>query len=79
VGGRSPLSSCGRRSALLPPVAGFTNHSFYNINIGDLPTTVFHQDVSVADFRCPMSNVYIGRTLPLMSLIGVRALPVHRL
>jgi len=41
MGGRSPLSSCGRHSALPPPVARFTNRSFYNINIGDLPTPVW--------------------------------------
>jgi len=60
-------------------MAGFTNRSFYNINISDLPTPVFHQVVSVADFRCAMPDVYIGRTLPLMSQIGVHALPVRRL
>jgi len=41
MGGRSPLSSCGRRSS--PPVAGFANRSFYNITMGDLPTPVFQQ------------------------------------
>jgi len=43
MGGRSPLSSCGHRSVLPPPVVGFANRSFYNINIGDLPMPVFQQ------------------------------------
>jgi len=43
MGGRSPLSSCGRRRAPPPPVAVFMNPIFYNINIGDLPTPMFQQ------------------------------------
>ena len=55
MGGRSPLSSCGCRSALpTPPVAGFANRSFYNINISDLPTPVFQQApmLPIFDVRC---------------------------
>jgi len=55
MGGRSPLSSCGRRSAPPPPpVAGFANPIFYNINIGDLPTPMFQQApmLPIFDVRC---------------------------
>jgi len=46
---------------------------FYNINIGDLPTPMFQQApmLPIFDIRCVH-----GQILPLMSLLGVHAVPV---
>ena len=79
MGGRSPLSSCGRRSAPPPPpVAGFANPIFYNISIGDLKTPMFQQApmLPIFDVRCVHRTNNIGQILPLMSLLGVHAVPV---
>jgi len=53
LGGRSPPSFCGRRSAPLPPVAGSANPIFLNnINIGDSPMFQQAPMMPIFDVQC---------------------------